>query len=64
MIEQYIEERHKDDPDLIPGVSTTPPEFHFIFCQGIKFGHVILLGKSRCVKINLLTSGHAIQIEV
>ena len=33
MIEQYIEERHKVDPDLIPGVSTTPPEFHFTFHQ-------------------------------
>ena len=29
MIEQYIEERHKDDPDLIPGIGTTPPEVHF-----------------------------------
>ena len=40
MIEQYIEERHKDDPDLIPGVSTTFPEFHFTFHQDIKFGYV------------------------
>ena len=47
MIEQYIEERHKYDPDLIPGVSTTPPELHFGFHQGIKFGYVISLGKSR-----------------
>ena len=36
MIEQYIEERHKDDPKLIPGVSTTPPDFHFTFHQRIK----------------------------
>ena len=34
MIEQYIEERHKDDPDLIPGVSTTHPEFPFQFPPG------------------------------
>ena len=48
MMEQHIEERHKDDPDLIPGVSTTPPEFYFTFDQGIRFRYVILLGESMC----------------
>ena len=66
MIEQYIEERHKDDPDLIPGVSTTHPEFPFKFPPGHRIRICNFVRKVKiCVKIiSLLTSRHAIQIEM
>ena len=34
IIEKYIDQRHKNDPEVSPGVSSTHPELSFVFPPG------------------------------